>query len=210
MVRGAHSPQKVNNVNKREESCNIVRYSYPPKLHPGHAGDHRLTTRGHADPLPAGTGVLRRARPTMSDGTSRHHSTSSPPRWADGAQYKRTVPAPRNWRPANTAAGRTPARNKSDCAGAHCNDKQPTLNEPTKRRPTRPHTDSYSYSGHDVTLNRPHARRPTPNWPDMHGPVRERRPTSWQHRGEPRPPTTLTTNTEEHRNSTTADAANQR
>ena len=112
--------------------------------------------------------------------------------------------------PANTAAGRTPARNKSDCAGAHCNDKEPTLNEPTKRRPTQPHTDSYSYSGHDVTLNRPHARRPTPSWPDMHGPVREQRPTSWQHRGEPRSPTTVTTNTDEHRNSTTADAANQR
>ena len=122
-----------------------------------------------------------------------------------------TYPAgPTQLAPANTAAGRKPARNKSDCAGAHCNDKQPTLNEPTKRQPTRPHTDSYSYSGQDMTLNRPHARRPTPNWSDMHGPVRERRPTSWQHRGEPRPPTTLTTNTEEHRNSTTADAANQR
>ena len=112
--------------------------------------------------------------------------------------------------PANTAAGGKPARNKSDCAGTHCNDKQPTLNEPTKRRPTGPHTDSYSYSRHDVTSNRPHARRPTRNWPDMQGPVRERRPTSWPHRGEPRPPTTLTTIREQHRNSTTVDAANQR
>ena len=66
------------------------------------------------------------------------------------------------------------------------------------------------YSGHDVTINRPHARRSTPNWPDVHGPVRERRPTGCRHRGEPRPPTTVTTNTAEERNSTTADGANQR
>ena len=66
------------------------------------------------------------------------------------------------------------------------------------------------YSEHDVTINRPHARRPTPNWPDMHGPVRERRPTGWRHRGEPRPLTTMPTNTAEHRNSTTTDATNQR
>ena len=42
-------------------------------------------------------------------------------------------------------------------------------------------------SGHDVTINRRHARRQTQNWPDMHGPVRERRPTGWRHLGEPRP-----------------------
>ena len=66
------------------------------------------------------------------------------------------------------------------------------------------------YSERDVTINRPHARRPTPSQPGVHGPVRERRPTSWRHRGEPRPPTTMATNTEDHRNSTTADAANQR
>ena len=66
------------------------------------------------------------------------------------------------------------------------------------------------YSGHDGTIKRPHARRPTPNWPDVHGPVRERRPTGWRHRREPRPPTTMSTNTADHRNSTTADRANQR
>ena len=66
------------------------------------------------------------------------------------------------------------------------------------------------YSEHNVTINRPQARRPTPNWPGVHGPVQERCPTSWRHRGEPRPPTTMATKTEEHRNSTTADAANQR
>ena len=66
------------------------------------------------------------------------------------------------------------------------------------------------YSAHDVTMNRPHARRPTPNWRDMHGPVRERRPTGWRHSGEPRPPTTMPTNAAEHRNSTTTDATNQR
>ena len=66
------------------------------------------------------------------------------------------------------------------------------------------------YSEHKVTTNRPYARRPTPNWQDMHGPVRERHPTGWRHRGEPRPPTTMTTNTAKHLDSTTAGGGNQR
>ena len=66
------------------------------------------------------------------------------------------------------------------------------------------------YSGHNVTMNRLHTRRPTPIWPDMHGPVQERRPTGWRHRGESGPPTTMPANTEEHHNSTTTDATNQR
>ena len=53
-----------------------VPLQYPPKPHPGHARDHRLATRGHADPLPAGTDVLCRAQPTTPDGTSQHHSKS--------------------------------------------------------------------------------------------------------------------------------------
>ena len=65
-------------------------------------------------------------------------------------------------------------------------------------------------SGHDVTINRPHARRPTPNWPDMHASVRERRSTGWRHRGEPRLPTTMPTNTAEHGSSTTINTTNQR
>ena len=43
--------------------------------------------------------------------------------------------------PTNIATNRTPARNKSDCASARCNDKDPTLNELTRRRLTRPHTN---------------------------------------------------------------------
>ena len=66
------------------------------------------------------------------------------------------------------------------------------------------------YSEHDVTINRLHAHRPTPNWPDRHGRVPERRPTGWRHRGEPRPPTTMPTNTAEHRDSTTTDATTHR
>ena len=65
-------------------------------------------------------------------------------------------------------------------------------------------------SRQDVAINRPQARRPTPNWPDVHGPVREQRPTGCRHRGEPRPPTTMTKNTAEHRNSNSADGANKR
>ena len=75
MVGGTHSPQKANSVNKREGGCNTARYSYPPKPLLGHARDHRLATRGHADPLPAGTDVLRRAQPPTPDRISRPHST---------------------------------------------------------------------------------------------------------------------------------------
>ena len=99
---------------------------------------------------------------------------------------------------------------KSYSASACCNDKEPTPNKPTKRQLTRPAHQQNHYREHDVTINRPHARRPTPNWPNMPGPVRERRPTGWRHRGEPSSPTTMPTNTAEHRNSTTADAASER
>ena len=50
MVRGAHSPQTVNSVHEREGGCNTARYSCPPQPYPGHAGGHKLTTRGRADP----------------------------------------------------------------------------------------------------------------------------------------------------------------
>ena len=44
----------------------------------------------------------------------------------------------------------------------------------------------------------------------MHGSKREKRPTGWRHRGVLRPPTTIPRNTTEHRNSTIANATNQR
>ena len=53
-------------------------------------------------------------------------------------------------------------------------------------------------SGHDMTINRPHASRPTPNQPGMQGSKRERHPTGRRHRGAPRPPTTIPTDTTEH------------
>ena len=64
-------------------------------------------------------------------------------------------------------------------------------------------------SGHDMTVNRPHASRPTSNQPGVHGSKRERRLTGWRHHGAPRPPTTIPTNTAEHRNSTITNATNQ-
>ena len=89
--------------------------------------------------------------------------------------------------------------------------RQKTIAEQTDQEGTNTtaHQQNH-YNEHNVTINRPHACRPTPNWPDMHGPVRERRPTGWRHRGEPRPPTTMPRNTGEQRNSTTTDATNQR
>ena len=63
-------------------------------------------------------------------------------------------------------------------------------------------------SSHDLTINRPRASWPTPNQPGMHGSKRERGPTGWRHRGAPRPPTTIPTNTTEHRNSTITKPTN--
>ena len=50
MVRGAHPPQTVDSVHEREGGCNTTRYSCPPQPYPGHAGGHKLTTRGRANP----------------------------------------------------------------------------------------------------------------------------------------------------------------
>ena len=58
---------------------------------------------------------------------------------------------------------------------------------------TTAHQQHHSCS-HHLTVNRPHASRPTPNQPGVHGSKRKRRPTGWQHRGAPRPPTTMPTN----------------
>ena len=70
--------------------------------------------------------------------------------------------------------------------------------EAAKTTAHQPHRSS----SRDLTVNRPHASRPTPNQPGVHGSQRERRPTGWQHRGAPRPPTTIPTNKSERRDST--------
>ena len=89
--------------------------------------------------------------------------------------------------------------------------RQGTNAEQTNQEATNTTTHQQNhYSGRDVTMNRPRAHRPAPSWPGVHGPVRERRPTSWRHSGEPRPPATMTKNTEEHCDSTATDAANKR
>ena len=89
--------------------------------------------------------------------------------------------------------------------------RQGTNAEQTNQEATNTTTHRQNhYSGCNVTVNRPRAHRPAPSWSGVHGPVRERRPTSERHRGEPRPPTTMATNTEEHCDSTAADAAHKR
>ena len=45
-----------------------------------------------------------------------------------------------------------------------------------------------------LTVDRPHASGPTPNGPGVNGSKRERRPSGWQHRGAPCPPTTMAAN----------------
>ena len=65
-------------------------------------------------------------------------------------------------------------------------------------------------SNNDTTINRPHLSRPTPNAPGMQGSKRERCPTGWRHHGAPLQPTTITTDTTEHRNSTTIQPTNLR
>ena len=57
--------------------------------------------------------------------------------------------------------------------------RQGTNAEQTNQEATNTTTHSQNhYSGRNVTVNRPRAHRPAPSWPGMHGPVRERRPTS--------------------------------
>ena len=65
-------------------------------------------------------------------------------------------------------------------------------------------------SNNNATINRPHASCPTPNQPGMQGSKQERRPTGWRHHGAPSPPTTIPTDTTEHRNSTIIQPTNLR
>ena len=72
---------------------------------------------------------------------SDHLSLLFPPAMGRRRTVKTYCAGPTQLAPTNTTTNRTPARNKSDCASARCNDKEPTLNEPTRRRLTRPHTN---------------------------------------------------------------------
>ena len=65
-----------------------------------------------------------------------------------------------------------------------------------------------SCSDNDATINRIHASPPKLNQPGMQGSKRERRPTGRQHHGVPRPPTTIPTDTAEHRDSTIIQPTN--
>ena len=67
---------------------------------------------------------------------------------------------------------------------------EPTPTKPTKTTAHQPHRSCRRH----LTVNRPHSSRPTPNQPGVHRSKRERRPTGWQHRGAPRPPTTTSMN----------------
>ena len=87
--------------------------------------------------------------------------------------------------------------------GTHANQAD---HEAAKTTAHQPHRSC----SHNLTVNRPHASQPTPNLPGVHGSKRKRRPTGWQHRGAPRPPTTVPTNTAEHRNAANTNATNQR
>ena len=57
--------------------------------------------------------------------------------------------------------------------------RQGTNTEHTNQEATNTTTHRRNhYSGRKVTVNRPRAHRPAPSWPGVHGPLRERRPTS--------------------------------
>ena len=71
------------------------------------------------------------------------------------------------------------------------------------RLPTEP------LQNNDPTMNRPQASRPTPTRPGMQRSKRERCPMGWRQHAAPRPPTTIPTNTTEHRNSTITNPTNQ-
>ena len=101
----------------------------------------------------------------------------SPPRRAGGAQYKRTVPV--------HTPGTDQHRNKRNICTQQIRlrerplRRQGTNAEQTNQEETNTTTHRQNhYSGRNVTVNRPRAHRPAPSWLGVHGPVRERRPTS--------------------------------
>ena len=65
-------------------------------------------------------------------------------------------------------------------------------------------------SNNDAAISRPHASQPPRNQPGMQGSKQERCPTGRRHHGAPRPPTTIPTDTTEHRNSTIIQLTNLR
>ena len=60
----------------------------------------------------------------------------------------------------------------------------------------------------DLTINRPHASRPTLNQPGVNGSQQEWRRAAEPHRDAPQPPTTIPTDTTEHRNPTITQPTN--
>ena len=61
---------------------------------------------------------------------SDHLSILFSPAVARRRKVKMYRAGPTQLAPANTGTNGTPARNKSDCASARCNDKEPTPSEP--------------------------------------------------------------------------------
>ena len=91
-------------------------------------------------------------------------------------------------------------RQQSD--GTHANQADQRAAKTTAHQPHRS-------CSRNLTINRPHASLPTLNQPGVHGSKRERRQTGWPHHGAPHPPTTVPTDTTEHRNSTSTQPADQ-
>ena len=119
MVRGAHSPQTVNSVHEREGGCNTARYSCPPQPYPGHAGGHKLTTRGRADPPASRHGCVTPS-PTRHVGRSvrtPQHKPNHPNHPSHHSQHRDTDTPPK--RPATHDARRRTADRQARARAQH-------------------------------------------------------------------------------------------
>ena len=161
-------------------------------------------TRQHNTPYSGRGARTNTARPTMGGAT---HQRSKPhvegghaPAQHQPRPSKQHSPNrnPTRARPTNTETSKTTKRTTSNRASARSSAKGTNAKQADHEAANTTVHQQNHCSSHDMTKNGPHAGRPTPNQPGMQGSKRERHPTGWRHRGAPRPPTTIPTDTTEH------------
>ena len=183
----AYQPQYCQQHNNHTRRCPETRHN--AKQHPGRETSDVWTTTAtkHGQPGPYG-----------------------PPHNTDGPTTGKPTPANQHHAPGTP---RSQHIHRTGQAGRR-NPQNKRGRQQKQRRvhPCRLHNrlQTKLLQNNDPTLNRPHASRPTPNRPGMQELKRERRFMGWRQHAAPRPPTTIPTNTTEHRNSTITNPTNQR
>ena len=162
-----------------------------PGVHGSKREQHQTGGQHHGAPQPP---------TTMPTDTTEHcNSTSTQP--ADQHKHttlrcNRTTQDATNWRRRERTGYTNTIRlckHRQQHDGTSANQ---THHEAAKTTAQRP---QHSCS-RDLTINTPHASRPTPNQPGLQGSKRERHQTGRPHCDAPHSPTTIPTDTTEHRN----------